>query len=94
MAGGTLSYITYIVQFGYIGFGLMVLQWLAASLWNAKNKEQRIYILFFAISLYQRPAPIVSILGYILIFGGLAWMQQKQEEKDELAASENIQRIV
>lgn len=93
-SNGTSSYITYIVQFGYIGFGLMILQWLAASLWNAKNKEQLIYILFFAISLYQRPAPITSILGYILIFGGLAWMQQKQEEKDELAASENIQRIV
>lgn len=78
-AEGTLSYIKYIVQFGYIGFGLMAFQWIVASLQRIKNREQLMYILFFIISLYQRPAPITSILGFVLVFGGLAWMQQKEE---------------
>lgn len=80
--GNSSSYVNYIVQFGYIGFGIMILQWIVASLHRVMNREQLIYVLFFFISLYQRPAPITSILGYILIFAGLAWMQQK-EETDE-----------
>ena len=76
---GTLSYVTYIVQFGYIGFVLMIFQWLVASFSKVRNKAQLLYILFFFISLYQRPNPILSILGYILVFGGLAWMQSAQD---------------
>lgn len=84
-SGNSSSYVKYIVQFGYIGFGLMALQWIIASLRRTKNREQLIYILFFMISLYQRPAPITSILGFVLVFGGLAWMQQKEETDEHFA---------
>lgn len=84
-SGNSSSYVKYIVQFGYIGFGLMVLQWIIASLQRTKNREQLIYILFFMISLYQRPAPVTSILGFVLVFGGLAWMQQKEETDEHFA---------
>ena len=77
-AGNTSSYVKYIVQFGYIGFGLMMVQWVIATMMRVKTREQLIYILLFFISLYQRPAPITSILGFLLVFGGLAWMQQKE----------------
>ena len=76
-SGNSSSYIKYIVQFGYIGFGIMILEWIIAAYFNIKNKDQLTYILFFFASLYQRPAPIISILGSILVFGGVAWMEYK-----------------
>ena len=87
----TSSYVKYIVQFGFIGFGIMMLQWGIAAMSRVKSREQFIYILFFFISLYQRPAPITSILGFILIFGGLAWMQQKADTNKNF---ENEQGLV
>lgn len=80
-SGNSSSYVKYIVQFGYIGFGIMILQWAWASCTRVKNKEQLIYVLFFFISLYQRPAPITSILGFVLIFGGIAWMKEREGNK-------------
>ena len=76
---GSLSYVKYIVQFGYIGFGIMMIQWLGMTVVNIKSKMQYVYVLFFFASLYQRPAPIISILGYVLVFGGLSWMQREEQ---------------
>ena len=40
-----------------------------------KDKMCLIYVMFFFISLYQRPYAIISIWGYIFLFGGIEWLK-------------------
>ena len=68
---GTSSYKNLIIQFGVIGFGLYFILWLFAMLSSAKkNRDCLILLLIFIISLYQRPVPITSSYGYVLLIGG------------------------
>lgn len=73
---GNSSYKVLILQFGYIGFLFILLEWLYFALeYNNKNKDGYILIFFFVLSLYQRPTPLISMYGYTIIFGGIAWLQ-------------------
>lgn len=68
---GTSSYKNLIIQFGVVGFGLYFLLWLVAMLSTAKkNRDCLILLLLFIISIYQRPVPITSSYGYVLLIGG------------------------
>lgn len=74
--GSSSSYKSLILEFGYIGFLLMLSQWLYFSLkYNHENKDGYILIFMFILSLYQRPRTMQSIYGYVILFGGIAWLQ-------------------
>lgn len=81
MERGNLSYKTYVVEYGIIGFMFWVLMWIKAGLNHAgKNKECIFFLFFFMMSLYQRPALLESIYGYVLLFGGIEWIQSQNEK--------------
>ena len=68
---GTSSYKNLLIQFGFVGFGIYFILWLIAMLSVAKkDRDCRILLLIFIISLYQRPVPITSSYGYVLMVGG------------------------
>lgn len=81
-ADATSSYIKLIVQFGYVGFGLLAMEWILCAVGMAKNNNQWIYFVFFCISLYQRPAPMISLIGYVLVVSGIEWMKAMECEKE------------
>lgn len=73
--GGTLSYKIYIVEYGIIGFGFWLFLWIYNGLRSAnKNKNAILLIIFFVISLYQRPRVITGLYGFVLLFGGIKWL--------------------
>lgn len=68
---GTSSYKNLLIQFGFVGFGIYFILWLIAMLSVAKkDRDCRILLLIFILSLYQRPVPITSSYGYVLLVGG------------------------
>lgn len=81
LASGVASYkSSYIVPFGVFGMVLLLGEWLISSYrYSEKNRQCLLYMLFFFISLYQRPYAIIAIWGYVFLFGGMAW--QKSIEK-------------
>lgn len=67
----------YLVPYGIVGTIFLLGMWGCAALFYAEgNKDALIFILLFFISLYQRPAPIENILGYVLIMGGIEWIKE------------------
>lgn len=81
LAAGGLSYKQYVVQFGYIGYGLLLLLWLIAGVVRARgNKDAYLLLFFFLLSLYQRPGAMVHIYGYILLFGGVEYLLYHESE--------------
>lgn len=71
----------YLVPFGIFGTVLLLLPWLAVTVHYANgNKMSLLYSVVFFLSLYQRPAPIENILGYVLILGGITWINCKDKE--------------
>ena len=83
---GVLTYKSYIVEYGFIGFILWMFIWIRAALKESKlNRYCLLFIGCFLISLYQRPRLISSIYGYVLLFGGIEWIksQDKHNIEDE-----------
>lgn len=81
---GVSSYKTFIAQFGVLGFGLFFILWMMATLKKAgKNKNCLILLLIFLISLYQRPVTLINTYGYVMIFGGFAWIINEEEKRLE-----------
>lgn len=73
---GGSSYKSYVIEYGIIGFGFLMFLWLRNGLrWAERNKDCILFIVLFFASLYQRPELLKSIYGYVLMFGGIAWMQ-------------------
>ena len=71
----------YVVPYGIVGTVALLGMWfVAAWQYGEGNKEKLIYIFLFFVSLYQRPVAIENILGYVLLFGGLVWMNDTAEE--------------
>ena len=68
---GSLSYKTYIVEYGFIGFLLMYGS-LFAAVWKYVKpcRYAWAYIAVFFISIYQRPG-IFSLIYMVVLFGGL-----------------------
>jgi len=75
LADGVSTYKTYIVEFGIIGMVIILGLWIIA-IFKAARKNLDCYVLglIFIISLYQRPAAIKSLFGYVMIFGGFAYI--------------------
>lgn len=75
----------YVVPYGVFGTILMLGAWVAMALHCCKkNCDAIIYVFFFMLSLYQRPAAIQNILGYVLILGGIEWMNVQKESKENI----------
>ena len=79
--GGGSSYKQYIVHFGYVGFGLILLEWLWMAYLKMRTQEDWILLLIFMVSSYQRPVPLVSILGAVIVFGGICWRRGQNEDE-------------
>lgn len=81
MGGSNLSWKShYIVPYGIIGTVALLGIWFGAAWKYGKgSKEKLIYMFLFFVSLYQRPAAIENVLGYVLLFGGLIWMNDMAE---------------
>ena len=75
---GTSSYKRYIVQMGIIGFGLFLALFIAGGYLQAqKNKNALILLFLFVVSIYQRPHALINLYGYIVLFGGMLFIQAK-----------------
>lgn len=78
----TSSYKIYIYEFGIIGFFAMFLTWAVSAVKNAcGNKECILLMILFFISAYQRPMVFITILGFVILLGGEAWINRKYEEE-------------
>ena len=81
LASSTSSYkSSYIVPFGIFGTAILLGSWcFSAYRYCKKNRHCILYIIFFFISLYQRPNAILSIWGYVFLFGGVSWIRKMEE---------------
>ena len=77
---GSLSYKTYIIQYGFVGCILLWGSLLLAALYKNKNYLSIIYIIVFFVNIYQRPN-IMTLQYQILLFGGLAFINAKLRAK-------------
>ena len=83
------SYKSYIITYGYIGTLMLAMPWLFMCIkYGRKTKHGIIYIVVFFISLYQRPAPITSLFGYAMMFGGLDVMSYDYKLLDKVNIGE------
>lgn len=87
---GSLSYKTYIIQYGFVGCILLWGSLLLAALYKNKNYLSIIYIIVFFVNIYQRPN-IMTLQYQILLFGGLAFINAKLRAK---ANANNIVEIL
>lgn len=87
---GSLSYKTYIIQYGFVGCILLWGSLLLAALYKNKNYLSIIYIIVFFVNIYQRPN-IMTLQYQILLFGGLAFINAKLRVK---ANANNIVEIL
>ena len=78
---GSLSYKTYIIQYGFVGCILLWGSLLLAALYKNKNYLSIIYIIVFFVNIYQRPN-IMTLQYQILLFGGLAFINAKLKVKE------------
>lgn len=78
---GSLSYKTYIIQYGFVGCILLWGSLLLAALYKNKNYLSIIYIIAFFVNIYQRPN-IMTLQYQILLFGGLAFINAKLRVKE------------
>lgn len=87
---GASSYKALILQFGFWGFGLYFVFWFISAL-NASrnNRECIVLIIVFLFSFLQRPMTITNSYGYMLLFGGMEWIL----EKDGDSAKERITSV-
>jgi hypothetical protein len=75
------TYKSYIIMFGYFGTAFLAIPLLTACIKKSKKNIQCfLYILIFFVSLYQRPAPLVSLFGYMILFGGLEYIDDRYSE--------------
>lgn len=81
--GGVLSIKEYILCYGVIGAFFLFCSWFIAAL-NEKVRMGGLFVFFFFLSLYQRPKLIENIYGFVLLFGGLAWIRAYVDKKMEI----------
>lgn len=73
---------TYIVQMGLIGTGAILAEWIVCALVKAnRSRYNYIFLALFILSAYQRPNIAFTLTGYLLIFGGFAWQNDKGNGK-------------
>lgn len=72
------SYKQIILEYGFLGFVLLLAFWIIIPLRVSKRNWDCILLLFFfMLSIYGRPRQIMQIFGYVLLFGGIDWIQWK-----------------
>lgn len=80
--GAGLSYKIFVLDYGILGFSFLVAAWLLTAWRESKgNADCHDFLLIFTISLYQRPYLLTSIYGYVLLFGGISWIRDKEREE-------------
>lgn len=78
---GVSSYKIWIVEFGILGFTYWMIEWLTFAFWIAKkNPDACIFTFFFFLSLYQRPMLITNMYGFLLLFGGIEWLNYERRQ--------------
>jgi len=72
---GVLSFKTYLLDFGVIGFSILYgLPLIFALKYSFGNRQIVIFVICFFLSVYQRPH-IFNINYFILLFGGVMYMK-------------------
>ena len=74
-----LSYKTYLIDYGILGFVIMYGSLFLGAIHKCKNFKSIIYILIFFISIYQRP-DIFNMQYILLLFGGLSYILYMQNK--------------
>ena len=75
------TYKSYIIMFGFLGTVLLAIPWVFACMKRSKKNIQCfLFVFIFFVSLYQRPAPLVSLFGYMIMFGGLEYIEDRYFE--------------
>lgn len=75
------SYKIIIVRMGFISFILIIMAWLIGGIYSSKSdKDCMILMLLFLINIYQRPYPVSNMYGYIVFFGGMEWIHEKNRK--------------
>ena len=93
--GDEASYKRYVVQFGIVGFSLLILTWGSLSVLRARgNKDCLLLILFFMMSIYQRPYCFINTYGYVLLFGGMEWILENDKSRQITFKAGSFQNIV
>lgn len=78
LASRSSTYKFYIVEFGIVGFVLLIASWVYFAIKIAKkNPDCLIFMMLFMMSLYQRPNNLRSIYGYVILFGGMEWIKSQ-----------------
>lgn len=90
LPGSPLGFKLYIVEYGVIGSFFWLFMWIIAG-WKESKKDSDciIFLLVYVLSLYQRPALIKSIYGYVLLFGGIQWISSAK--KAEMYSKKSIE---
>jgi hypothetical protein len=93
----TLSYSTYIYQYGIVGFAILwLVPMVLAVKYSRRNLQCCIFIMLFFISTYQRPH-FYSPLYLTLLFGGIDYIFATQkflrEQTDEADDEEDLDAI-
>lgn len=71
---GNSSYKEYVLKYGIVGFGILVMYLICISFWYIRYDAMLgLYLFVFMLSLYQRTYPLISLSGYLLLFGGYAF---------------------
>jgi len=82
-AGGSLSFLTYVIDFGIIGCSIF---WgtlfISALIATRKNKRALVFLLCFVFSVYQRPH-IFNLHYFIVLFGGIQYCLDNSQLKLE-----------
>lgn len=77
---GNSSYKEYIVKYGVVGFCGLVIYLICISFWYIRHDVMLgLYLFLFILSLYQRTYPLISLSGYLLLFGGYAFYIGKKK---------------
>lgn len=90
---GSSSYKMTIYDYGYIGFGLMILlilyfyKGISIRNWR-KYWTQTVLLLLFLVSIYQRPAVFYAFY-FIILYGGRAFLQEEKTARNHAILTKN-----
>lgn len=77
MNGSALSYKTYLMDFGIVGFLLVYGPLLAAALKGAgKDRRAICFVICFFLSIYQRTG-VYCLPYFVVLFGGIEWARAR-----------------
>ncbi len=91
---GVLSFKTYIVEYGIVGFVVIYGSLTMAALnFIKQNRLSLFYILVFLINIYQRPG-VFNTVYFVILFGGLLNLAQKYKSNVNINGNHTVQACV